>query len=52
MDFNKNKAHRSMMFSSHDKTEKDAFVNRSKTARDQRNLGKQQEKAAIKIQVL
>ena len=41
-----------MMFSSHDKTKKDAFVDRSKTARDQRNLGKQQEKAAVKIQVL
>jgi hypothetical protein len=52
VDFNKNKAHRSMMFSSHDKTKKDAFVDRSKAARDQRNLGKQQEKAAVKIQVL
>ncbi|CAB3994760.1 Ubiquitin- ligase E3B [Paramuricea clavata] len=40
------------MFSSHDKTKKDAFVNRSKAARDQRNLGKQQEKAAVKIQAI
>ena len=39
------------MFGSHDKNKKDAFVNRSKEARDQRNLEKQKEKAIIKIQV-
>lgn len=39
------------MFSSSDKNKKDAFVSRSKAAREQRNLEKHQEKAAIKIQV-
>ena len=41
-----------MMFKSHDKNKKDAFVDRSKTARDQRNLEKQKEKAIIKIQAI
>ena len=39
------------MFSSSDKNKKDAFVSRSKAAREQRNLEKRHEKAAIKIQV-
>ena len=39
------------MFSASDKNKKDAFVSRSKAAREQRNLEKHQEKAAIKIQV-
>lgn len=39
------------MFSTSDKNKKDAFVSRSKAAREQRNLEKHQEKAVIKIQV-